>query len=70
MSVDNLDETRVECPNCGEEFDAVAAARRRGEACPHCKASWKALHAQVAPDNDPADAEIEYPFDGPGGESA
>lgn len=58
----------VECPNCGEEFDAVAASRRINPACPHCRKTWGELHALADPEYvAPEDAEIHYPVDGAAG---
>lgn len=62
-------ENIVDCPmdNCDARFDAVGASYVGAKpACPGCGATWKELCGAVEPD-DGDDAELEYPFDGPGG---
>lgn len=60
------DEAR--CFDCNETFDAKNAfCRPKG--CPHCDASLERLFNQRSGDEepDPEKADIQYPFDGPGG---
>lgn len=59
--------TVVDCPLCGEAFDASEAAVRRSHACPHCGASWQDCHRAVAPQPDPTEATVQYPIDEPAG---
>lgn len=55
----------VPCPNCEEEFDAVAASRRINPACPHCRKTWGQLHTLVDPDySNVEDVEIRRNHDG------
>ena len=39
----------VECPRCGEHFDAVKASYRK-IACLGCQSTWTKLHAEVEPE--------------------
>lgn len=58
----------VDCPNCGTEIEDIVAAAYETEPCPGCDKPWSDLCAIATGDiNDPEDATVEYPFDGPGG---
>lgn len=59
-----MTEHGVECPLCGESFDALEAAHRTSTACPHCGATWTECHRAVDPDLEPEDVSIEYTHDG------
>jgi len=51
------------CPNCGDEIDAVKACVQRE--CPECEATYTELVRIATDDYEPP--EVEYPMDGPGG---
>lgn len=57
-------ENNVECPRCGDEFNALEAARRTSRAHPHYGATWTECHRAVDPAPDPDDVSIEYNRDG------